>query len=231
MFKFLISDCVDPYTNLATEEELLKICPSDYNILFLWQNDSTIVLGRNQEPRTECEVDEFIAAGGLIAKRRSGGGAVYHDMGNLCYSLIGTEDSFSYQDIILKAFQSLNVDVEHNGRNDFTIRGKKISGNASYLEAGKICQHGTILVSANIDAMEYFLTPQPEKLIRNHVASVKSRVMNLRDVNPSISLEDLRHALIKATNAVKLTQQVREENVLKLSAFYKSHDWIYGGIR
>lgn len=210
---YILSDSTDPYRNLAMERALFRYVDEETAILFLWQNDHTIVIGRNQDPYTECRVEEFLSSGGKIAKRSSGGGAVYHDLGNQNFSIIAKKNLIArdeYQHIVVNALKIFGLEVEFNGRNDFLIQGRKFSGNASYSDGGVLCQHGTILVHTDIDKMEYYLTPGAEKLDRNHVKSVKSRVINLRGILGNISVETVRHAIIETVRAEMFRDSLKD---------------------
>lgn len=201
---YVLSDSTDPYQNLAMEQALFQYADEDTAVLFLWQNDNTIVIGRNQDPYVECKAEEFLASGGRIARRRSGGGAVYHDLGNLNFSIICLErlaKKDEYQQLVTKALKTFGFAAEFNGRNDLLIRGKKFSGNAFYTDGKVLCQHGTILIHTDIEKMSYYLTPSTEKLARNHVRSVESRVVNLHDISENISVEAMRQAMIAVAKA------------------------------
>ena len=233
MIKYLNSENTNPYENLAIEQHLFSKAKEN-PILFLWQNEHTIVIGRNQIPKCECKAYEFFSNGGRIARRRSGGGAVYHDYGNLNYSIICPENMveiYSYQSIVRNALQSFGLKIGFNGRNDLMVNDRKISGNAVYSENGIICQHGTILVNTDLDIMQHYLTPDKEKMTRNHVESIKSRVVNLSELCESISVKDVKNALVGSTEAVPLLDDMDLGEIEKLTAFYASDTWIYGGKR
>ena len=225
---------VSPYRNLAIEQKLMDHVPDETVILFLWQNHDTIVIGRNQDVNTECRADEFLKDGGQIARRMSGGGAVYHDRGNVNYSIICRaeyEKDCQYHYLLKKALSVLTIDAEYNDRNDLTVQGKKISGNAVYVLGDIVCQHGTVLVATDIQRMSYYLTPDVSKLSRNKVKSVKSRVENISVFDPGIGVEDVKQALIKAANAEPLEFMPDMNAVDELTNFYGSTKWIFGGER
>ena len=233
-FYYYSTDVFSPYRNLATEHSLMECARDDVIILFLWQNQDTIVVGRNQDVFSECKVDEFLRDGGQIARRMSGGGAVYHDAGNLNYSLIcraELQQYCQYHKLIKKALSYLRIDAEFNERNDLMVEGKKVSGNAVYKSGDIICQHGTILVNTDIQRMAYYLTPDISKLNRNKVQSVKSRVENICFFNSDVGLEDIKKSLIKSVEAEPLMLIPKIDAINQLAMFYKTDKWIFGGER
>ncbi len=233
-YLFFCTDELSPYRNLATENNLMECVSDDVIILFLWQNNDTIVIGRNQDVYSECKVDEFIRDGGKIARRMSGGGAVYHDIGNLNYSIICRDELqqyCQYHEVLKNALSYLGIKSEYNERNDLTVEGKKVSGNAVYKAGDNTCQHGTVLVKTDIQRMAYYLTPDISKLNRNKVHSVKSRVENISVFNPSICVEDVRQSLIRSVNAEPLMLSLENKVIDQLALFYESKEWIFGGVR
>lgn len=227
-YSYIVSDSADPYWNLAVERSLFRYTDEETAILFLWQNDNTIVIGRNQDPYAECRAEEFLASGGRIARRPSGGGAVYHDLGNLNFSILCPEKMMArdeYQHIVKRTLRNFGLEAEFNGRNDFQIQGRKFSGNASYSDGRVLCRHGTILIHTDIEKMEYYLMPSTEKLERNYVRSVKERVVNLGDLLRDVSAEDVKKAMIGAVEAEELKCALTNEEVEKKRDFYKSREW------
>lgn len=232
--EYLLTDCTDPYRNLAVEQSLMKQVRKRSYILFLWQNEHTIVTGRNQDPYQECRAEEFRKSGGKIARRRSGGGAVYHDLGNLNFSILCHEsdaEECAYQRIVGCALEQFGMTAEFNGRNDLLYQGRKFSGNAAYTENGILCRHGTILVDTEIGKMTYYLTPDQGKLDRNHVGSVASRVINLGNISKDITVDSLKTALIEVTLGSPSVEEPDGQTVETLAGFYRGEDWIYGGNR
>lgn len=232
--EYLLADCTDPYRNLAVEQCLMKQVKRQTYILFLWQNDHTIVVGRNQNPYRECKVQQFLKTGGKIARRRSGGGAVYHDLGNLNFSILCYEkdaEECAYPRIVGEALQQFGITVEFNGKNDLLYQGRKISGNAAYTENGILCRHGTILIDTDIGKMTDYLTPEQGKLDRNHVGSVASRVMNLGSISEDITIAALKTALIEVTCGSPSIVEPNGQEIEALAGFYGDKDWIYGGNR
>lgn len=232
MYKYICSENTSPYYNLALERSLFDFVDEDTVILYLWQNSHTIVIGKNQNAYAECKVDEFIGAGGTLARRPSGGGAVYHDLGNLNFSIICNESiakEHTYQRIVKEALSYFGIVSEFNGRNDLTVDDKKFSGNAFYVKDDVLCQHGTILINSDFKELSKYLTPDISKLERNHVKSVESRVVNLSEISDKITVESMKEAMIKATNAVRLEEEPTESKVEEYKKIFENDEWILEG--
>lgn len=233
-YKYTVSEKYDPYFNLAYEKYLFDEVSIGETIIYLWQNDNTIVIGKNQNPKSEMLLDKFISDGGKLARRMSGGGTVYHDLGNLNFSFITKSNEIeqvSYQKVITSVLKYFGLKVEFNGKNDLLIGEKKFSGNATYDNGNIICQHGTLLVSTDLKKMSYYLTPDISKLERNNVKSVSSRVTNLSDLCPKISVEVLKQEIIRELKALKLNTIIDEDRLNKNIAFFSDEDWLMKGKR
>lgn len=227
---------VDPYINLAREECLLDAVEPGQAILYLWQNEHTVVIGRNQNALDECDVSTLEAEGGTLARRLSGGGAVYHDLGNLNFTfLVPTADwnLDAQTEVLMRALASLGVRAEKGGRNDLSIGGRKFSGHAYYHRGGKSYHHGTLMAHVDPERLSRYLTVSPLKLGSKGVASVRSRVMNLVDVAPDLTIDDLKAALTEAFPTVfgarseALAEDLIAEEVLERTAErYRSRAWI-----
>ena len=232
MYKYICSENTSPYYNLALERSLFDFVDEDTVILYLWQNSHTIVIGKNQNAYAECKVDEFIKDGGTLARRPSGGGAVYHDLGNLNFSIICNESiakEHTYQRIVKEALGYFGIVSEFNGRNDLTVDDKKFSGNAFYVKDDVLCQHGTILINSDFKELSKYLTPDISKLERNHVKSVESRVVNLSEISDKIAVESMKEAMIKATNAVRIGKVPTESKVEEYKKIFENDEWILEG--
>ncbi|HPZ16343.1 MAG TPA: lipoate--protein ligase [Sphaerochaeta sp.] len=189
-------DCA---ANLAGEAYLMGLdCD---RILYLWENDPCIVIGRYQNPWAECNLAKMEEDGVALVRRQSGGGAVYHDRGTLIFTFIGDKGSATREenfDLLLTALASLGLECERSGRNDITLDGKKVSGNAFQNTGDKFCHHGTLLVRGNLAAMGDYLTPSETKLASKAIKSVASRVSNLSQGRADITNEMVKEALIEA---------------------------------
>lgn len=170
-------------------------------ILYLWANDKTVFIGKNQNAYTECRLNELIEDGGFIARRFTGGGAVYHDKGNLNFTFIacrGDYDIANQFSVMTGAMKLLGFNAELTGRNDVVIDGKKFSGNAFYKSEGACLHHGTILINSNYQSIVKYLNVSRIKLNAKGVKSVVSRVGNLIDYRKDINSEEVANALINA---------------------------------
>ena len=174
---YLETDSTDPYDNLALEEALLEEAAPGECILYLWQNQNTVVIGRNQNCWKECAVEELEQSGGHLARRLSGGGAVYHDLGHLNFTFLASKEDYDLgkqMKVIQRAVKAFGLDAQKNGRNELTLDGKKFSGNAFYEAKGKCYHHGTILISADKEKAARFLNVDMQKLKSKGVESVRS---------------------------------------------------------
>ena len=201
----------NPHRNLAIEEYLTDTVPEDTLIVYLWQNKHTVVIGRNQNAWAECRTAELERDGGTLARRLSGGGAVYHDMGNLNFTFsLRTEDYDlrKQQSVIVEACRMLGVPAEISGRNDILTNGCKFSGNSFYSHNGCSFHNGTLLLSVDMANLGKYLTPSKVKLESKGVASVRSRVINLTELVPTLSVAQMADAMVKAAN-VRLIGKVQ----------------------
>lgn len=195
----------DPHFNLAVEQYLLESVEPGCCILYLWQNQNTVVIGRNQNAWKECRTTLLEEEGGRLARRLSGGGAVFHDLGNLNFTfLVSTADydldrQFS---VILEACRSLGLRAEKSGRNDVLAEGRKFSGNAFYQNGRQSYHHGTLLVDVDMERMGRYLNPDKAKLAAKGVDSVRSRVVNLRELAPGLTIPLLKERLFEAFREV-----------------------------
>lgn len=191
----------DPRENLALEATLMEQCKPGEMILYLWQNDHTVVIGRNQNPWKECNMTQIEKDGVTLVRRPSGGGAVYHDLGNLNFTFL-TEDAFFSKErqaqVVCDALATLGITAQFSGRNDLLVEGKKFSGNAYHHSKGFSSQHGTLLIDSNLTMMPRYLNPDPEKLKAKGVDSVRSRVTNLKVFQPGLTVGQVADALVRA---------------------------------
>ena len=227
----------DPYFNLALEQYLFDTAPSKH-IFMLWQNDNAIIIGKNQN--TEAEINRpFVEAHGIkVARRMSGGGAVYHDLGNLNFTFIVPDgDDINFQYFCRPVMQTLaqfGVTAEAHGRNDITIEGKKFSGNAQYRKRGRVMHHGTIMFSSNLETLQAALSPGDVKLKSKGVKSVRSRVTNISEhLDPGITVEMFKTALAKNVLPPDyMTYMQTDEDMSKIKQLrddvYAAWEWNFG---
>ena len=176
----------DPAFNLAAEQYVFDCLPKDRSYFMLWQNENAVIIGKYQNTLAEINQPYVEAHKIKVVRRLSGGGAVYHDLGNLNYTYITdageleTLNMWVFCEPIVKALAEFGVTAEINGRNDITIDGKKFSGNAQYLRHGRVMHHGTLLYNSDLSAVSKALQVDPEKIRAKGIESVRSRVTNIR---------------------------------------------------
>ena len=234
--QFYISDSTNPYINLAKEKILFDSVSENTLILYLWQNQNTVVIGKNQNAFSECKAELLKQEGGTLARRLSGGGAVFHDLGNLNFTFICNTPDLDIQkhlQVIQKACKKANIKTQISGRNDILAEDKKFSGNAFYNSKGHSYHHGTILINADMDKLGRYLTPPKAKLVAKGVKSVKSRVINLSTLSPNLTCNLMQTYLLTAfeeTYNLKATPfgEIKNEDIITLSEHYGSWDYLYG---
>jgi len=194
--KYLLSKTNDPYYNLATEEYLIKNIKE--SIFYLYQNSPSVIIGKNQNPHSEVGINYIKKNNILLVRRLSGGGAVYHDLGNLNYGFVlknGSKNLYDFKKYcqpIVDVLNTLNLNVKFTGRNDLVIEDKKISGSAQYVSGNNLLHHGTLLFDVDFSNISKILIPNDDKLKSKGVKSVSSRVTNIKKyLNDNISFEDL----------------------------------------
>ena len=232
------SGSFDPHHNLAVEQVLLEGVREGQCILYLWQNQNTVVIGRNQNAWKECRVELLRQEGGTLARRLSGGGAVFHDLGNLNFTfLVPTEDYDlrRQQSVIKGACDLLGIKTELSGRNDILADGRKFSGNAFYHAQGKSYHHGTLMIDVDGEKMKRYLSPSVKKLAAKSVSSVKSRVINLKDLNHALTISDMKEKLKEAflevygcRPAILSDEGLNLDKVRRLTEKNGSDTWLYG---
>ena len=203
--QFFVSNTCDPYHNLAVEKLLFDTVAPETLILYLWQNKNTVVIGKNQNAFSECRTELLKQEGGLLARRLSGGGAVFHDLGNLNFTFLCSTDNLNipkHIDVIREACRLAGIETELSGRNDILANGRKFSGNAFYNSKGHSYHHGTILIDADMDKLGRYLTPPKAKLESKGIQSVRSRVINLTELAPTLTPETMKQRLLDALETV-----------------------------
>ncbi|HHV94125.1 MAG TPA: lipoate--protein ligase [Firmicutes bacterium] len=235
----VISTSYDPWYNLAVEEALLRESAraESETVLYLWQNQNTVVIGRNQNAWKECRWELLHAEGGKLARRLSGGGAVYHDLGNLNFTFVTSRKGYDLKkqlQVILEAVGSLGIAAEFSGRNDILAGGRKFSGNAFYKDTHRAYHHGTILVAVDFAKLNRYLQVSREKMAAKGIDSVRSRVVNLSELRPGLTVDDVREALKTAFRRIysaageEAVIEGWNESVRDLYEKYASWEWRFG---
>lgn len=229
---------LDPYENLAREAYLTAHAKENEAVLYLWQNDRTVVVGRNQNCFRECRAALLEADGGRLARRPSGGGAVYHDRGNLNFSFVARREDYDVTrqlSVVLNACRALGIPAKATGRNDLTVTGKKFSGNAFLETRAGCCHHGTILIHTDTAAAERYLSASREKLESKGVSSVRARIANLADFRPGLTVPEMRGALFAAFEEVYglsasplAPEEIDPAALATLRETFASDAWRYG---
>lgn len=236
---YLESGGADPYQNLALEEKLLDGIGPDAVCLYLWQNRNTVVIGRHQNPWYECRVRLMEDEGCALARRLSGGGAVYHDLGNLNFTFAMDRRHYDLNrqlSVVLAAVRSLSIPAEFSGRNDLTVNGCKFSGNAFCFRERSAYHHGTVLLSADMIRLGRYLQVSREKMMSKGIRSVRSRVINLTELNPAITANVMKQALVNAfageyggpVTALSPADVAEPGALEEAAARYGSWEWRFG---
>ncbi len=238
---YIESDSTDPYWNLALEEHIFNTMEDGKECFMLWQNKNTIVVGKYQNTAEEINPEFADAQGIRVARRLSGGGAVYHDDGNLNFTYIVNKESnpdFNFNLFVIpviRALESLGVKAEFNGRNDLTIDGKKFSGNSQYSRRNRIMHHGCIMLDSNLDKVKDALRVKEAKFESKSHKSVRSRVTTINENAPHrITMEEFKEALKQAAFAeidlepYELTAADREAIQKLKEEKYETWEWNYG---
>ena len=234
--QFYVSNTVNPYFNLATEKILFDSVDEETLILYLWQNQNTVVIGKNQNAFSECRTELLKEEGGALARRLSGGGAVFHDLGNLNFTFICSTDNLDiskHMQVIQAACLLAGIETELSGRNDVLAAGKKFSGNAFYNSRGHSYHHGTLLINADIEKLNRYLTPPKAKMEAKGIKSVRSRVINLCELSPSLTCDTMKTHLLSAAESVFALQaasvgEICYEKISSLAEHFADWEYLYG---
>lgn len=232
----------DPQINLAIEEYALKNLDINETYLLFYINAPSIIIGKNQNTIEEISTEYVEKNGITVVRRLSGGGAVYHDLGNLNFSFITKDDGESFHNFrkftepVVHALQKLGVNAELSGRNDLTVEGRKISGNAQFSTRGRMFSHGTLMFDSEIDHVVSSLKVKKDKIESKGIKSIRSRVANISEfLNEKISIEEFRTILLK--NIFSDIEEIPEyvlteedwDKIHQLSKErYQNWDWNYG---
>lgn len=238
--RYILNKSLDPYFNLALDEYAMKHIDVDEDFFFLWQNAPSVIIGKNQNTAEEIN-QKFIDQNGIkVARRVSGGGAVYHDLGNLNFTFVisvddpGKVNYKKYVQPIIDALESMGIKAEASGRNDILVDGLKISGNAQRMANGKLMHHGTIMFDLNIENMVKALNVDPDKITSKGVKSVRSRVTNIKEHLTHGDIHEFWDNLHYYLSNEGKDQEIvlTEDDIAKIQAEadskFSTWDWIYG---
>lgn len=232
----------DPAVNLALEEYILRNAPVNEDMLLFYINKPSIIIGRHQNTLEEINRSYVEANGIHVVRRLSGGGAVYHDLGNLNFSFITTYQRENFQNFrkftepVVRALHNLGVPAELSGRNDILVDGRKISGNAQYVAKPKMVSHGTLLFDSDLSHVSEALNVQESKITSKGIKSVRSRVANICEfLTQDMSIEDFRDHILRTyfEGAAEIpTYPLSEQDWAAVRALaeerYRSWEWTYG---
>ena len=232
----------DPQINLAIEEYALRNLDENESYLLFYINEPSIIIGKNQNTVEEINTNYVEENKIKVVRRLSGGGAVYHDLGNLNFSFITKDDGNSFHNFrkftepVVKALQKLGVNAELSGRNDLEVEGRKISGNAQFSTKGKMFSHGTLLFNTEMDQVAAALNVKKDKIESKGIKSVRSRVANISEfLKEPMTIEQFRMELLKSIfeDSSHIQEYVLTEedwkNIHKLSKErYQNWEWNYG---
>lgn len=234
IYKLFVSSSIDSYYNLAKEEWLFKNKKKGETIVFLWQNDKTVVIGRYQNIYDEVNILFAKENDIKIVRRITGGGAVYHDLGNLNYSFITDQDNSDLESckaMLINVLEGIGISAIFKGRNDIIADGSKISGTAEHIRDGKILHHGTLLVNSNLDVLKTVLTRKNKVTNSPAQKSTPHRVTNINILlNTPIDVFDVI-SLIKRklnVNVSDLPNGGEKEIEDMVNGKYKTLSWNYG---
>ncbi|GAB1476403.1 lipoate--protein ligase [Bacillota bacterium] len=240
--RYIINNSTDPYFNIALEEYCLMYVDPGEDYFLLWQNEPAIIIGKNQNTLEEIN-PAFVEERGIkVVRRISGGGAVYHDLGNLNFTFISkvdpvrTTDFSVFANPVIKVLRELGVHAMLLGRNDIIANDRKISGNAQRLYRTKFLQHGTLLFDVNIDDLAEALNVSSDKIQSKGIKSIRSRVGNIREfLKEDMTIEGFRELLQKSlsddyrSDEIRLSEEDLQQIEERARSKFASWAWTYGG--
>ena len=238
--RYLKNNHTDPYFNMAFDEYCLEKLSIDEPVFYLWQNCPSVIMGANQEVHTEVNLDYLKENNISLVRRVTGGGAVYHDFGNLNYTIVGCSDDLErdypeYTRYMLQALQILGVPATLSGRNDILVEGRKVSGFAKRVCKNRLMIHGTLMFDVDIDKLTQALCPPAAKLQSKGIASVRSRVANLHEYLPELpDISAFKEHLesILSNNYTDQEWTLSSEDIQNIEQLahdkFERWEWIYG---
>lgn len=235
----VVSNQYNPFLNRAVEQYLTDNQKEGTVTMYLWKNQQTVVIGYNQNPYSECNVKLLLNEGGHLMRRGTGGGAVYHDLGNINFSFIADKSLYDVRkqlSVIQDALLSYGLQTEISGRNDLTYEGRKFSGNAFAKGQKNNLHHGTILIKTDGSMMQRYLIVDKAKLMKNGVKSVASRVINLSEAVPALTSENIKQPLIDSfekvyggrAEMIDFDTFIKNKEVQAIRDEISSHNFLFG---
>ena len=235
----VVSNQYDPFLNRAVEQYLTDNQEEGMVTMYLWKNQQTVVIGYNQNPYSECNVQLLLDEGGHLMRRGTGGGAVYHDLGNINFSFVADKSLYDVRkqlSVIQDALLSYGLQTEISGRNDLTCEGRKFSGNAFAKGQRNNLHHGTLLIKTDGKMMQRYLIVDKAKLMKNGVKSVASRVINLSELVPELTSENIKQPLITSfekvygnkANWLDFDTLINKPEVQAIKDQISGHDFLFG---
>lgn len=224
-----VSSSHDGWQNLAADEWFLDHLGPEDMLLYFYINENAVIIGKNQNPWKECDLAAMERDGVQLVRRITGGGAVYHDLGNLNFSFIAGENRYDLEKqlgLILEAVRSFGIPCDFSGRNDLLADGKKFSGNAFCSRQGIRQHHGTLLLRSDLGRLQNYLQVDPRKMKAKGISSVKSRVCNLSDFSPAVTTEAMLAAIRQVYEQMygEITDfSMTPELVAQIVPYYEKH--------
>ena len=236
--KFLQNSSLDPHFNMAFDEFCLEQLKADEPVFYLWQNRPSVIIGLNQSAYAEVNLPYLREKGIVLARRVTGGGAVYHDLQNLNYTITGRirdldKDYPAYVETVARALRQMGVPAEVSGRNDILVDGRKCSGYAKRMSKDRLMIHGTLMYDVDIDTLTQVLAVPGSKLSAAGVSSVRSRVANLKEYLPQFGdiqafQVALQALLAQDDGEIRLTETQLAQIEADAAAKYRTWEWVYG---
>ncbi len=236
--RYLVNDCTDACRNMAFDEFALESLPLDEPVFYLWRNAPSVIIGLNQSAYAEVNLPYLKEHGIALARRVTGGGAVYHDLQNLNYTIVGKSrdlnaDYPEYLHMVVDALRQLGVPAELSGRNDIMVDGRKCSGYAKRVWKDRLMVHGTLMFDVDLETLQEVLSVPGSKMAASGIASVRSKVANLREYLPQfcdvLALKDaLNRILAGADTEVPMDASKQEAIDRMADEKFRTWDWIYG---
>ncbi len=242
--RYLLNNSTDPYFNMALDEFCLENIVLDEPYFYLWRNRPSVIIGLNQNAYSEVNLGYLNANGITLARRVTGGGAVYHDLQNLNYTIVGWQaandsvlpPAVTGPTVIVEALRQLGVPAELTGRNDIFVEGRKVSGYARRVSKRQEIIHGTLMYDVDLDSLTHVLDTPESKLNAKGIGSVKSRVANLKDFLPGFkSLDEVQASLQDILASGDCQMELTEDQLAEVQRMadekFSTWDFIYGRSR